>query len=110
METNTSLAFYLIILFLLQVTKQFHVYILVKKPNYLTGKFNNALVIKKEANCLHGHIIQNLSRHYFGELSHIIEINLSTKKSGNYFSHNKRKYPPATFFFLYSDMQEGLAM
>ena len=80
METNTSLAFCRIIFFLLQVTKHFHVYILVKNPNYLTGKFNNALVIKKEANCLHGHIIQSHSRHYFGELSYIIEVNLSTKK------------------------------
>jgi len=109
METNTSLAFCQIIFFLLQVTKHFHVYILVKNPNYLTGKFNNALVIKKEANCLHGHIIQSHSRHHFGELSHIIEVNLSTKKSRNYFSHNKRKHHPATFFLLYSDMQEGLA-
>lgn len=58
METNTSLAFSLIILFLSQVTKQFHVYILFRNSNYLTGKFNNAQVIKKEANCFHGLIFR----------------------------------------------------
>lgn len=50
-------------------------YILFRNSNYLTGKSSNTEVIKKEANCLHGYIIQSHSKNYFGKLSHAIETN-----------------------------------